>query len=175
MPEKGQWFLLDALNLLEKDITDKIKIHIYGDAPPTRAYLMRDLKEKILDLHLSDLIVLHGFDSDASSKIKDVDCCLIPSLMADPFPTTVLEAMRVGKVIITTSNGGAKEIILDGVNGFIIEPNDLNEFASTLRKVASLSKQQMNLMGEAARGTFLENYTVEKFQLRFNNVIRKYI
>lgn len=175
MPEKGQWFLLDALNSLDEDTLNAIKVHIYGDAPPTRAYLMHDLEEKISDMHLNDVVILHGFDSEASSKIKEVDCCLIPSLMADPFPTTVLEAMRAGKVIITTSNGGAKEIIQDGVNGFIIDPNDVNAFTSTLRRVASLSTQQMKQMGESARSTFLENYTVEKFQLRFNEVIRKYI
>ena len=54
---------------------------------------------------------------------------LIPvlSLYLDPFPTTNLEAMAVKKPIIGTCFGGTPEVVRDGKNGFVIDPNNSKE------------------------------------------------
>ncbi len=44
-------------------------------------------------------------------------------MLRRPFPSTVLEAMSLGKAVIASNIGGVKEIIEDGVNGLLVEPN----------------------------------------------------
>jgi len=47
-------------------------------------------------------------------------------------PSTILEAMAIGKVVVTTSIGGVQEIVKNGKNGFVIPPNDSKRLASII-------------------------------------------
>lgn len=175
MPEKGQWFLLSAMKNIPRDVLDKIKIHVYGDAPPTRKALMSKFVDDVKSAGLEDSIIIYGFDSAASEKIKQLDCCLVPSMMPDPFPTTVLEAMRASKIVVATNHGGAKEIIEDGINGFCINKNDSQQFALVLSRIATMSVVERKRMGDNARLTYFNNFTIAQFEKRFLDVLNKYL
>ena len=130
------------------------------------------------DINLADLndtVIVHGFDPKASEKIQQLDCCLVPSLMQDPFPTTVLEAMRASKIVIATNHGGAKEVIESGVNGFSINPNDVEQLSSVLSKVACMTVAERQLMGENARKKYSNEFTVEQFKKRFITILSMYL
>ncbi|QLY60536.1 MULTISPECIES: glycosyltransferase family 4 protein [Citrobacter] len=175
MPEKGQWFLLDALKVMpEKDLA-KLKIHVYGDAPPTRKSLMLKFVDDINLAGLHETVIVYGFEPLASEKIQELDCCLVPSLMPDPFPTTVLEAMRASKIVIATNHGGAKEVIENGVNGFSINQSDAKQFSAVLSDIVCMSVSERELMGKNARLTYSMEYTIEQFEKRFINVLSKYL
>lgn len=173
MPEKGHWFLLDTLKKLPPELLAKIKIHVFGDAPPTRSFLMQEFKDKISKYGLDNTIICYGFDPRAAEKISSMDVCLIPSMMADPFPTTVLEAIRLGKVVVATNHGGAREVINHGVNGYLISPGDTNEFFSVIDTIISNGRDKNKIIGQAARDLFVENYTLERYQERFESVLGK--
>src|SRR2546430_15219930 len=51
------------------------------------------------------------------------DCLILPSRY-DPFPNTVLEAFAMGLPAIVSTHAGAAEIIAQGVNGWVCEPDD---------------------------------------------------
>lgn len=172
MPEKGHWFLLDALESMLDNEREKIIVHVYGDAPPTRSYLMQDFKNEVSARGLADFIVIHGFDSNASRKIALMDVCLVPSIMADPFPTTVLEAARAGKPVIATNHGGASEVIDDGINGFLIAPNDVCEFNQAIMTLSSMSPAQRELVGKKARENYECNFNISAYKNRFMSVLR---
>ncbi|MCL6744976.1 glycosyltransferase family 4 protein [Kosakonia sp. R1.Fl] len=176
MPEKGQWFLCEAVKNLPDYLKKKIKIHVYGDAPPTRSHLFKEFKSLISDAQLDSVFVLHGFDPDASIKASLLDVWIIPSIMVDPFPTTVIEGLRASKVVLTTDNGGASEIIKDGVNGFLIKHGDVQYFTNLLSSFLQLSSEERKNIQQQARMTYEQSYGIEKFQDRFeiffNDVIK---
>ncbi len=67
-------------------------------------------------------------DPDGMRLLYDAcDAVLVPSRCLDCFPTVCLEGMAMGKPVLATSWGGAKESVIDGQNGWIIDP--LNESA----------------------------------------------
>ncbi|EGX6953747.1 glycosyltransferase family 4 protein [Aeromonas hydrophila] len=175
MPEKGHWFLLDALDLMLDNERAKIIVHIYGDAPPTRSHLMQEFKNEVNVRGLTDSIVIHGFDSNASQKIGFMDVCLVPSIMADPFPTTVLEAARCGRPVIATNHGGASEVINDGVNGLLIPPHDATSFANAINKFSNMSAVQRNSVGKMGRKNYEENFNISAYEKKFFNVMHSYI
>ena len=87
--------------------------------------------------------------------------------MADPFPTTVLEAMMFSKPLISTNHGGASEIVDDNF-GKLISPNDTDAFVNAIRyfikNISCLCE-----FGKNARKKY-ENYlTVNHFKNRFIN------
>lgn len=175
MPEKGHWFLLDTLEYMSESERKKIIVHIYGDAPPTRSHLMQDFKNEVNVRGLTDSIIIHGFDSNASQKIAFMDVCLVPSIMADPFPTTVLEATRCGKPVIATNHGGASEVINNEINGLLITPHDIASFATAINKLSNMPGVQRDSIGEMGRKNYEERFNINAYEKRFLNVVRSHI
>ena len=62
----------------------------------------------------------------------DSNLVLVPSVCFDAFPRIVIEAMALGRPVISTPYGGAKEIIEDGVTGYIIDPFKTDELAEKI-------------------------------------------
>jgi glycosyltransferase involved in cell wall biosynthesis len=66
--------------------------------------------------------------------------------------------MACGKIVIATRVGSLSEIIMDGHNGILVNPNDLNSLTDGLRKAIS-SLEQKNEMGLNASKYVINNYS----------------
>lgn len=160
MPEKGYWFLANAVQHLKYEENISIIIDCYGDAPPNRATLLEDFKN-YLKLHdLDHNFILHGFNANADAEMINYDVVLVPSIMSDPFPTTVLEAMRAQALVITTDHGGAVEIMDHGNNGILIKKDDVHG----LKKILSdLINHRIDVDRLSKNGRiYYENYLTDK-------------
>lgn len=164
-PEKGYWFFVDVISKLPISIRKKIKVHCVGDAPRNKPLLVDSFKEHLELSGVSECFILHGFKSDPLENINSCDILVVPSVMVDPFPTTVLEGMRSGKCVFTTNNGGATEVIIDGFNGFLCDPYDVDGFVSKLIPVIN-NQNLMSYVGMNARRFYLSNLTFEHYQSR---------
>lgn len=60
-----------------------------------------------------------------------------PSVCLDPFPTINLEAFACATPVVTTKFGGAKELVSNGENGYVVNPLDVNEFASAIQALVT--------------------------------------
>lgn len=163
MPKKGQWYLVDSLAIIPKFILEKARFVIVGGPPPGREHLSDLLKSRIKEVGLESVVTLKGFCSDISREMAKADVCVVPSLMRDPFPTTVLEAMSSGKPVIATNHGGAAEVIKHEANGYLIEPNDLKQFAEVVER-AILNRDLISDMGRSAKECYRSGFTLERFQ-----------
>jgi glycosyltransferase involved in cell wall biosynthesis len=173
-PEKGQWYLLEALSHLHEDVLKCANFNLVGGTANGSDHLLDELNEIINAQQLADKINIIGFTPDISKLLSKADVCLIPSLMKDPFPTTVLEAMSLGKTIITTDGGGAKEAISNGESGIIIPVNQSTLFAQKIKEVIMDRKMAENL-GRNAKIAFETNFTEEHFSEKWNLMISELI
>lgn len=163
MPKKGQWYLVDSLAIIPEFILNKARFVIVGGPPPGREHLAESLLNRIKEVGLESVVTLKGFCSDISQEMAKADICVVPSLMRDPFPTTVLEAMSSGRPVIATNHGGAAEVIDHESNGFLIAPDDSKQFAQVLEK-AILNKESIEEMGKCAEESYRSGFTLERFQ-----------
>lgn len=170
-PNKGQEFLIDSLKNMDRNILEKCKFIFVGGVAKGRENDLENLNNKIKQFDLKKYVEIKGFTNDISSEIKKANVCLIPSKMKDPFPTTVLEAMSYGKPVISTNHGGAAEIIKDGVNGYLIAPNDEENFADKIELFVKHT-ELLNKYGEKSRELFLENYTSDHFMERWKSFFK---
>ena len=60
---------------------------------------------------------------------------LVPSIYPDPFPTVVLESMQSGTPVIATCFGGAKEAIVNGKTGFVVNPFNIDYFYNRITEI----------------------------------------
>lgn len=172
-PEKGIWFFLDAIALLNRSVLSKTKFLIIGSAAPGGDHFVEKLKNDIAVHPAKDSITFKSFVVDIKNILNSSDVIVVPSLMKDPFPTTILEGASAGKPVIATNTGGAVQSVKDKVTGFLISPADTKQLACCLQTLIE-SEQLRTEMGEAARKFYLENFTLEIFRKNFLAVIHDF-
>jgi len=116
--KKGFHIVLDAFkNFTETDI--KAELIIGGDGPE-----MASLKYQSEALGLGGHVKFIGWIKDVETFLKTIDIFVLPSI-DEPFGIAVLEAMAIGKTIISTKSQGPREI-LNNKNAYLVEINDVN-------------------------------------------------
>lgn len=171
MPQKGQWFLIDSLKELSAEYKNKIHIDLYGSAPPFKPELFSELKNKIEESGLEKVISLHGFTQNISDIYQKANVVLVPSLMADPFPTTVLEALMFSRPVIATNHGGASEILEDSFSK-MVKPNDTAGFCEAIKFFID-KKSLIDEFSKYARKKFCSYLTLAKYEERFFDVFKE--
>jgi len=131
--EKNIDVLIDAFKILVEQATNAMLV-IMGEGSQRL-----DLQQRVIDLRLTDKVILAGFRSDVHSVIAASDAFVLPSAN-EPFGLVLVEAMSLGVPTIAAGSGGPLEIINDGVTGYLFRPND----------VESLSKQLLSVLNESS-------------------------
>ena len=166
MPEKGQWYLIEALKFIPRPLLSRCKFVVMGDAKQGKEDLLQQLKAAIQEAQLEQHVEIRPFENDISVAMSQADVCLVPSLMRDPFPTTVLEAMSAGKPVIATNHGGAREAIIDGTTGILVPPNDPLSLADKILAMA-LSTDRLRRLGRNAQRHYSKQFTLQHFGERW--------
>ncbi|HHW46968.1 MAG TPA: glycosyltransferase family 4 protein [Clostridiales bacterium] len=112
------------------------------------------------------LIKYLGYVKDVRNLISKASCVILPS-HREGIPRSLLEAMAMGKPIITTQVPGCRETVCHGVNGFLAEPNNPESLAAAMKAFLSLSVQRKIEMGIQSRSMaekrFDEKKVIEKY------------
>ncbi|MCH6199820.1 glycosyltransferase family 4 protein [Aquiflexum sp. LQ15W] len=162
---KGQGYFLDIAQSLVQ-IHENVHFVIVGDAYPGTEHLITEMEEKIKNSGLQTHVSYLGFRRDIPEILQALDIFVLPSILPDPFPTVILEAMASGKPVVATAHGGAKEMILEGETGFLISWDNAGSAATS---ISALVKNEVlrKGMGEKGRSRVLEKFSPEAFQRNF--------
>lgn len=106
-----------------------------------------------------DNVIYHGALNFAHllDLYRSSDVCVLASV-ADGFGMVVPQAMSCGKPVIVTENVGARSLIRDGVNGFVVKPGDAQELSERLQLLRD-DRQLREEMGAAALETVRSGFT----------------
>lgn len=163
--KKGLDVLIDAAKLLE-DENFEFLIYGFGD-------LENDLKKQIDELSCKNISIKGELPpNDVRNILSSADLLACPCKVAkdgdrDGFPTVIFEAMAVGLPILTTKVSAIPEIIEDGVNGFIIEPNNPKKFAQKIVEISELSSEDLLKIREQAQNDVKDISSVDKTMNKF--------
>lgn len=100
-----------------------------------------------------------GYIDDPREAIKKSSVYILLSYN-EGTPRTVLEAMAMGRPIITTDANGCRETVREGINGFMVPVYDFNKAAYFMKKF--IDKSILSEMGAASRDYCKERYDVHK-------------
>ena len=117
-PEKGYKRLIEIVNRLVNEDGYKMQLWLVGDGPQTN-----ELKQLCKKYALEDVVTFCGSQINPHKFTKKADCFVLPSY-GEGYSTSSAEAIVVGKPVITTNVGGAKEIIESANSGLIVENTD---------------------------------------------------
>ena len=134
-----------------------VECHVVGafDTNPS-AYSRAEL-EPLLD---AGVVRYHGEQSDVRPFIENATVFVLPSYH-EGTPRSVLEAMAMGRAVITTDAPGCRETVHDGVNGYLVRPGDATELASRMEALVA-QPELVRRMGRESRRLAESRYDVHK-------------
>lgn len=101
-----------------------------------------------------------GHRDDIKNQIDKCDIFVLPSFYGEGVPRTLLEASSMGKPIVTTNNTGCREVVDDGINGFLVPVKDGKELAEKI-KILVEDETMRREFGKASRKKAVEEFDVK--------------
>jgi len=89
------------------------------------------------------------------------DAAITPSICFDSFPTIILEALACGKPVVATCFGGAREIVIDGETGYVVNPFNTELMAEKIIDLL-MNEEKAREFGLAGYQRVKENFSLEK-------------
>lgn len=98
------------------------------------------------------------------SLIRNSQLCILPS-RSDNLSNACLEAMALGKIVISTDKSSAEQLITDGYNGFLTRMDDAEELYRKIRYAINLSDEEKEVIESRAKDR-VKDLTPEKVYLK---------
>lgn len=131
-----------------------LEFHLIGDGPDRET-----IEKSIQQNNLQKKFLLRPFREDLTEFYHQIDIFINTSLH-EGIPMSVLEAMAAAKPVIAPRVGGFKEVIDDGVDGFLIDRRTPQKFAEICKFLADKPDLRIK-MGEAARRKIEKSFSME--------------
>lgn len=153
--KKNQQFLLDIVsNLKSKGIDTTLTL--LGDGI-NKSLLI----EKAKKLKIADIVVFKGNVEHVEQYLWDADI-YVHSATYEPLGLVIIEAMAAGLPVVTLDGGGNKDLMIDGVNGYIIAYQNTESFVQKLLDLKSNTELYNTISQNAqkhAASFDIKNYT----------------
>ena len=158
-PEKGIHVLVSAIAELKEKTNVKLLV-VGGPYFQKDLDYMEALKQTVVDLDIKDSVIFTGFLSDTRIVTSLLDIVLVPSIIPEACPRTIIEAMAVGKPVIATPLGGSKELVTPET-GILVPPEDASAVANAIATLVA-DREQLTAMGNAARDRAVQLFSSQK-------------
>jgi glycosyltransferase involved in cell wall biosynthesis len=158
---KGQdYFLQVAQRVVARE--PHARFALVGSTFPGQERMMKELQHSVENLHLSTSVIVAGFRSDIPSVLAALDVFVLPSILPDPFPTVILEAMASGKPVVANAHGGSIEMVEDGTTGYLIPPDQPEEMATAIVRLLA-DPEERRRMGNCGRERCISKFSLDAF------------
>lgn len=139
-------------------------LHLWLAGSPLDQEYTRSLEALIRELNLQKRVHLLGGVADVPALLAEADVFALPTWAKwriEGCPIALLEAMACAKACVATDVPGSRDVIVNGANGLLAQPGDVDSLAQALGLLAS-SQELRRSLGAAARRRVLENYTLDR-------------
>lgn len=143
MKEKGIDQYLDAAKYIRNKYPET-RFHVCG-------FCEEDYKDTLKKLNDEGTIIYHGAVDNMIEIYRIAACTVHPTYYPEGLSNVLLESAASGRPIITTNRSGCREVIDEGVNGFLVKERDSKNLIEKLEKFLALSLKEREQMGIEGR------------------------
>jgi glycosyltransferase involved in cell wall biosynthesis len=144
MPSKGNEYLVEAVPLVVAHVPSA-RFYIVGEGE-----LQADLEARARSLGLGDRLTFCGFRRDVAEALAALDLAVFPSLW-EGTPLTVLEALAMGKPIVSTDADGLQDVLTNGTDAVMVPRRDAAALADAIVRLAQDPNERARLSANARR------------------------
>lgn len=167
--KKGQKFLIEAINIINKKKPNSVKLTIIGEG--SEEDLLREMITKYeLDKLISIIPPITNNPEKYHSYYLNSDIFVLSSLH-EGSPNVLLRAMAFGLTSISTRVSGATDMIEDKVSGLLIPKEDEKALAESILYLIE-NKSKLAIYGENGRKRMKENFSSEKHIEKLQEILK---
>jgi glycosyltransferase involved in cell wall biosynthesis len=179
LPPGPPVFLLIARLLRDKGVPEFVEAAaaLRGEFPEARFQLLGPLdpgnptsiRQAELDRWVARGVVEYlGETDDVRPFIASATAVVLPTKYREGVPRSLLEGAAMGRPLVATDMPGCRDVVEDGVNGFLCEAGNVRSLAEAMRRIHLLTPGQRGEMGRAARTAAEQRFGEER-------VVRAYL
>lgn len=166
MKEKGADQYLEAAEYIREKYPNT-RFHICG-------FCEQAYEQRLQELHDKGVIIYHGMVRDVKQVIAKTHCTIHPTYYPEGLSNVLLESAACARALITTNRSGCREVIDNGVNGFVVEQKNAKDLIEKIETFLTLPWEQKKAMGVAGRAKvekeFDRQIVVEKYLEEMKNL-----
>lgn len=155
--EKGVFLLTEAAERLRPKYEGKVEFLLVGGLDDHPGAITKEQLDAVCD---GEYIQWLGYRTDVRDLLKQCHVMAFPSYYMEGLPKSLIEADAIGRPIITSNSVGCKETLVDGYNGFLIQPKDVDALTEKLDLLLS-DKELRVKMGKNARKYAEDYFSIE--------------
>ena len=155
--EKGVFLLTEAAERLRSKYVGKVQFLLVGGLDDHPGAITKEQLDAVCD---GEYIQWLGYRTDVRDLLKQCHIMAFPSYYMEGLPKSLIEADAIGRPIITSNSVGCKETLVDGYNGFLIQPKDVDALTEKLDLLLS-NKELRVKMGKNSRQYAEDYFSIE--------------
>jgi glycosyltransferase involved in cell wall biosynthesis len=166
--EKGIFELLQAIRIL-KNTYPNIKLLIYGEGKDKN-----DILNFIKKYDLQDNIELKDISVNLEDIYNRINIMVLPSKMNEGLPLSIIECLINKIIVIATSQGAVKDIIIDGKTGFVIDSPIASAIANKFEYVLKYYEQLEEIKNNAyqlVKEKYSSSQMLEDYHTLYNKLV----
>lgn len=142
-PSKGHEYLVRAAGMFRRRHPLAV-VRILGADSPAHSVYMSDLRREAGAL--GDAVRFIDPGSRVAQLMPGLDVFVLASVpLSEGVPTVIIEAMSCALPIVATDVGSVREVVEDGVNGFVVPPEDQSALASAIERLVDDPERRMSM------------------------------
>ncbi|MEM6909746.1 MAG: glycosyltransferase family 4 protein [Pseudomonadota bacterium] len=158
MRDKGVWEYAEAAKQLSERYPNA-RFSLIGRPEPSNPTGLNDADIERLKRDYP-LEIIPETD-DVPSFLRDSHVFVLPTYYREGLPRTILEALAVGRAVVTTDMPGCRDAVSHGQNGFLVKPRDTQSLAEAMEQLAA-DPELVSAMGQHSRHLAETVYDVRK-------------
>jgi len=167
---KGQDVFLEAITQLPATVRERGVFRTAGRKLDRGFFDTLELQAATLP----NVELLDALDHDEACAALAAADVLVCASRDETMPIAILEALSLGKAIVSADVGGIAEWLCDGVNALVVPAEDSHALAQAMRCCIE-EPRLLQSLGESARKTYCENFSLDRLGERFATLIERLI
>ena len=154
--QKGQLLLVEAAVRLAGEGED-FQLVLAGDGP-----MRTEIEGLIKDHDIGSKITITGWISSdrVREELLDSTALVLPSF-AEGLPVVIMEAMALGRPVVTTYIAGIPELVVPNENGWLVPAGSIEALITTIRELLYAPDKDIQRLGEHARHRVIERHNID--------------
>lgn len=179
------FFLMVARVLFDKGVAEFVQAskQVQENYPGVKCQLLGQVDERsrsgvkqrqLQEWLATGVIEYLGATDDVAAVVRNADCVVLPSYR-EGTPRTLLEAAAMAKPLIATNVPGCREVVQEGINGYLCQVKDSDDLADKMIRMLQLPDEELERMGKASRqlavSRFDDRIVIRKYQQAINLIL----
>lgn len=163
VPLKHQISLLKAISILPQDLQASIQLHIFGDGE-CESNLRKFSKDNLINENIN----FYGMVTERDKIYPAFDCLVVTS-ETEGLSLVIMESMAYSKPVIATDVGGNSKLVLDNINGWLVNYDDHHQLAEKIRELFD-DYNKIKSFGDLALDYITENFSLDTVIEKYNEI-----